>query len=96
MFDEVDLTFLPRYKVDVVDSLQRQLASDYDPNRDHAVLEQQQTRAIRRFQLAIDPHIFGDEHKYTGGNVVAQIYIRAQDLLLLENRDQNVNPRYER
>jgi hypothetical protein len=76
-----------------VEYLQRQLASSYDPNRDHAVLERQQTRAIRRLQYAFDPHIFVDDHEYTSGNLVAQKYIRAQDLLVSGNKNQNVDPR---
>ena len=55
------------------------------------MLERQQTRAIRGLQSAFDPHIFVDDHKYTGGNLVAQEYIRAQELLVSRNKNQNVN-----
>jgi hypothetical protein len=56
------------------------------------VLERQQTRAIRKLQSQFDPHIFIDDHEYTGGNLVAEQYIRAQDLLVSANKNQNVNP----
>jgi hypothetical protein len=92
ILEKIDLVILPRYNVDGVEYLQRQLASNYDPNRDHAVLERQQTRAIRKLQSEFDPHIFIDDHEYTGGDPVAQKYIRAQDLLVSANKNQNVNP----
>ncbi|KAL1797188.1 hypothetical protein ACET3X_003794 [Alternaria dauci] len=92
VLERIDLLILPRYNVDGVEYLQRQLASNYDPNRDHAVLERQQTRAIRKLQSEFDPHIFLDDHEYTGGDPVARRYIRAQDLLVSANKNQNVNP----
>lgn len=91
ILERIDLLILPRYNVDGVEYLQRQLASNYDPNRDHAVLERQQTRAIRKLQSEFDPHIFLDDHEYTGSNLVAEKYIRAQDLLVSANKNQNVN-----
>ncbi len=93
IIEKLDLVIMPRYNVDGVAYLQRQLASNYDPNRDHAVLERQQTRAIRKLQSEFDPHIFIDNHEYTGGDLVAQRYVRAQDLLVSANKNQNVNPR---
>ncbi|KAF1843204.1 Zn-dependent exopeptidase [Cucurbitaria berberidis CBS 394.84] len=87
---KVDLLILPRYNVDGVTYFQRQLASNYDPNRDHAILERDQTRAIRQLQSTFDPHIVTDNHEYTGVNPVAG-YIRAQDLLVSANKNQNVN-----
>lgn len=92
VLEKIDLVILPRYNADGVEYLQRQLASNYDPNRDHAVLERQQTRAIRKLQSEFDPHIFIDDHEYTGGDPVAQKYIRAQDLLVSANKNQNVHP----
>lgn len=91
VLEKADLLILPRYNVDGVAYLQRALASNYDPNRDHTVLERQQTRIIRRLQSEFDPHIFTDNHEYTGVNPVAQRYIRAQDLLVSANKNQNVN-----
>ncbi|KAF2850075.1 Zn-dependent exopeptidase [Plenodomus tracheiphilus IPT5] len=92
VLEKIDFLILPRYNADGVAYFQRQLASNYDPNRDHAVLERQQTRAIRRLQSKFDPHIFTDNHEYTGVNPVAQKYIRAQDLLVSANKNENVNP----
>lgn len=92
VLDKVDLLVLPRYNVDGVEYLQRQLASNYDPNRDHAVLLREQTRKIRQLQSDFDPHIFVDDHEYTGGSPVAQRYIRSQDLLVSANKGLNVHP----
>lgn len=91
VLEKIDLLILPRYNVDGVEYFQRQLASNYDPNRDHAVLERQQTRAIRQLQSDFDPHIFTDNHEYTGVGLVAQQYIRAQDLLVSANKNRNLN-----
>ncbi|KAF2824600.1 Zn-dependent exopeptidase [Ophiobolus disseminans] len=74
----IDLTILPRYNVDGVEYFQRQLASNYDPNRDHA--------------SNFDPHIYVDAHECTGVSPVVQRYIRAQDLLVSANKNPNINP----
>lgn len=92
VLEKADLLILPRYNVDGVEYLQRQLASNYDPNRDHAVLLREQTRKIRQLQSDFDPHIFVDDHEYTGGSPVAQRYIRSQDLLVSANKGLNVHP----
>ncbi|KAH4157026.1 hypothetical protein HBI68_201710 [Parastagonospora nodorum] len=91
VLEKIDLLILPRYNADGVEYFQRQLASNYDPNRDHAVLLREQTRAIRQAQSDFDPHIFIDAHEYTGVGPVAQRYIRAQDLLVSANKNPNVN-----
>jgi hypothetical protein len=89
--DKIDLTILPRYNADGVEYFQRQLASNYDPNRDHAVLNCDQTRGIRQAQSDFDPHILIDAHEYTGVGPVDQRYIRAQDLLVSGNKNPNIN-----
>jgi hypothetical protein len=89
--EKIDLVILPRYNADGVDYFQRQLASNYDPNRDHAVLNRQQTQSIRLAQSDFDPHIFVDAHEYTGVGAVAQQYIRAQDLLVSANKNPNID-----
>ncbi|KAF2032399.1 Zn-dependent exopeptidase [Setomelanomma holmii] len=88
---KIDLTILPRYNADGVEYFQRQLAANYDPNCDHTVLERQQTRAIRRAQSEFNPHIFVDNHEYTGVSPVVERYIRAQDLLVSANKNPNSN-----
>ncbi|KAH7070758.1 hypothetical protein BKA63DRAFT_83824 [Paraphoma chrysanthemicola] len=92
VLEKIDLAILPRYNADGVEYFQRQLASNYDPNRDHAVLIRDQTRTIRQAQSDFDPHIYVDNHEYTGVNPVAQRYIRAQDLLVSANKNPNINP----
>ncbi|KAJ4317361.1 hypothetical protein N0V94_004964 [Neodidymelliopsis sp. IMI 364377] len=91
VLENVDLLILPRYNVDGVEYLQRQLASNYDPNRDHSVLVRDQTRKIKELQSKFDPHIFVDDHEYTGVGLVMQRYIRSQDLLVSGNKGLNVD-----
>lgn len=92
VLEKVDLLILPRYNVDGVEYLQRQLASNYDPNRDHSVLVRDRTRKIRELQSEFDIHIFVDDHEYTGVGLVLQRYIRSQDLLVSGNKGLNVEP----
>lgn len=96
ILEKVDLLILPRYNVDGVEYLQRQLASNYDPNRDHSVLVREQTRLIRQLQSDFDPHVFVDDHEYTGVSPVASRYIRSQDLLVSANKGLNVDPSIRR
>lgn len=91
VLEKIDLLILPRYNVDGVEYLQRQLASNYDPNRDHSVLVRKQTRRIRQLQSDFDPHVFVDDHEYTGASAVAERFIRSQDLLVSANKGLNVD-----
>lgn len=56
---------LPRYNPDGVAYFQRQLATSYDPNRDFAILQRQQTRDLKSLYSSFSPHIFVDCHEYT-------------------------------
>lgn len=89
--EKVDLLLLPRYNSDGVEYFQRALASNYDGNRDHAILVREQTRKLKRLQSSFDPHIFVDQHEYTGVGAVASKYIRAQDILVSANKNQNIH-----
>ncbi|PSN73348.1 Zn-dependent exopeptidase [Corynespora cassiicola Philippines] len=91
VLEKADLLILPRYNPDGVAYFQRALASNYDPNRDHAIFQRQQTRDIKRLLSEYDPHIFLDAHEYTGVLPVNQTYIRAQDLLVSANKNQNIH-----
>jgi hypothetical protein len=66
--------------------------SNYDPNRDHAVLPREQTRKFWQLQSDLDPHIFVDDHEYIGRGPVAQRCIRTQHLLVSANNGRNVRP----
>ncbi|KAL1594399.1 hypothetical protein SLS60_010159 [Paraconiothyrium brasiliense] len=91
VLDRVALLLLPRYNADGVAYFQRALASNYDGNRDHAILVREQTRDLKRLQTSFDPHIFVDQHEYTGVGAVASKYIRAQDILVSGNKNQNIH-----
>ncbi|KAF9741655.1 hypothetical protein PMIN06_001432 [Paraphaeosphaeria minitans] len=91
VLEKVDLLLLPRYNSDGVEYFQRALASNYDGNRDHAILVREQTRKLKRLQSSFDPHIVVDQHEYTGVGAVASKYIRAQDILVSANKNQNIH-----
>ncbi|KAF5009100.1 hypothetical protein FDECE_4652 [Fusarium decemcellulare] len=65
VLSKADIIVLPRYNPDGVAYFQRILASNYDPNRDHAILKSQQTRDIKTVLSRFDPHVFLDAHEYT-------------------------------
>lgn len=65
VLEKADILVLPRYNPDGVAYFQRELASNHDPNRDHALLQRQQTRDVKTLLSAFDPHIFLDAHEYT-------------------------------
>ncbi|KAF2622814.1 hypothetical protein BU25DRAFT_479674 [Macroventuria anomochaeta] len=79
VLEKLNLLILLRCNVHGVKYLQSQLASNYDPNRDHAILVREQTRKIRQLQSDFDPHIFVDDYQYAG------------DLLVSANKGLNVN-----
>ncbi|KAH7368872.1 carboxypeptidase 2 [Plectosphaerella cucumerina] len=64
---KTEIVVLPRYNPDGVAYFQRAYASNFDPNRDQAVLKSRQSRDVKRVLSAFDPHVFLDAHEYTGG-----------------------------
>lgn len=64
LLEKLDITVLPRYNPDGVFYFQRELASNYDPNRDHIKLARQQTRDLKQLFADVSPHIAIDMHEY--------------------------------
>ncbi|KAJ3542197.1 hypothetical protein NM208_g4221 [Fusarium decemcellulare] len=91
LLEKLDIILLPRYNVDGVEYFQRELASNLDPNRDHAKLKSQQTRGIKRLATAFSPHIVLDLHEYSAHNR-GGIYQIAPDSLLSYGRNLNIHP----
>ncbi|KAM0323630.1 hypothetical protein ACHAQA_008565 [Verticillium albo-atrum] len=81
ILEKVDVLVLPRYNPDGVAYFQRQLATGFDPNRDHALLQRQQTRDIKKLLNSFDPHVALDAHEYTASTPLGaqQQWIKAQD-----------------
>ncbi|KAF4964313.1 hypothetical protein FSARC_7758 [Fusarium sarcochroum] len=92
LLEKLDIVVLPRYNVDGVAYFQRELASNLDPNRDHAKLRSEQTRGIKRLAAAFSPHIVLDLHEYSGYNR-GGIYQIAPDSLLSYGRNLNIHPK---
>ncbi|KAH6661500.1 carboxypeptidase 2 [Plectosphaerella plurivora] len=93
VLSKLDLLVLPRYSPDSVAYFQRQLATGFDPNRDHALLQRKQTRDLKKLINDFNPHIALDAHEYTGVNPVGanQNYIRAQDVLVSAVKNPNIH-----
>ncbi|KAH6685441.1 carboxypeptidase [Plectosphaerella plurivora] len=88
-----EIVVLPRYNADGVAYFQRAYASNFDPNRDQAVLKSRQSRDVKRVLSAFDPHIFLDAHEYTGGQRLgaAGNLRKAQDLQLSNVKNPNIH-----
>ncbi|KAJ4262874.1 hypothetical protein NW762_006487 [Fusarium torreyae] len=92
LLEKLEIVLLPRYNVDGVAYFQRELASNLDPNRDHAKLKSEQTRGIKRLAAAFSPHIVLDLHEYSAYNR-GGIYQIAPDSLLSYGRNLNIHPK---
>jgi hypothetical protein len=93
VLSKVELLVLPRYSPDGVAYFQRQLATGFDPNRDHALLQRKQTRDLKKLINDFNPHIALDAHEYTGVNPVGanRNYVRAQDVLVSAVKNPNIH-----
>ncbi|CAI4213553.1 unnamed protein product [Parascedosporium putredinis] len=82
VLDKVEILALPRYNPDGVAYFQRPLATGFDPNRDHALLQRKQTRDIKKLLNEFDPHILLDAHEYTASFTYgsSKQWIQAQDV----------------
>jgi hypothetical protein len=89
VLDKVDILVLPQYNPDGVEYFQRSLVSGFDGNRDHAVLQRQQTRDIKELLNAFDPHIGLDAHEYTASGRVAG-HVKAQDVQFSAVKNPNI------
>lgn len=84
---------LPRYNPDGVAYFQRQYASNYDPNRDQAILKSQQTIDVKKVLSEFDPHIFLDAHELGGGQRLGGSgqYRKAQDGQISNVKNPNIH-----
>jgi murein tripeptide amidase MpaA len=65
--EKMDIIVLPRYNPDGNAYLQRTLATNFDPNRDHTKLARQQTRDIKTWFSSFSPHVAIDMHEVRSG-----------------------------
>ncbi|KAF6831266.1 Carboxypeptidase 2-like protein 2 [Colletotrichum plurivorum] len=94
VLSRADLLVPPRYNPDGVSYFQRELASNYDPNRDHTLLQRRQTGDIKRLLSSFDPHIFLDAHEYTASQKLgaAGQWLKAQDVQVSHVKNPNIHP----
>ncbi|KAK6217054.1 carboxypeptidase 2 [Colletotrichum tabaci] len=94
VLSKADILVLPRYNPDGVAYFQRELVSNYDPNRDHALLQRRQTRDIKRLLSAYDPHVFLDAHEYTASQQLgaSRQWLKAQDVQVSHVKNPNIHP----
>jgi hypothetical protein len=95
VLDKVELIILPRYNPDGVYYFQRRLSTNYDPNRDHIKVGQQQTRDIKKMFSRYAPHVVVDMHEYTATRVWGdqdQFY-HASDGMFSAAKNLNINER---
>lgn len=79
LLEKLDITVLPRYNPDGVFYFQRELASNYDPNRDHIQLRRQQTIDHKKLYNDFDAHVAIDLHELSAPNVFGQRYQHGAD-----------------
>ncbi|KAJ0161355.1 Carboxypeptidase 2 [Colletotrichum tanaceti] len=94
VLSKVDIIVVPRYNPDGVAYFQRGLASNYDPNRDHAILQRRQTRDVKRLLSAYDPHVFLDAHEYAASQALgaSRQWLPAQDIQVSHVKNPNIHP----
>ncbi|UPK96953.1 hypothetical protein LCI18_007888 [Fusarium solani-melongenae] len=90
MLKDLEIVVLPRYNPDGVFYFQRELAANYDPNRDHIKLARQQTRNIKKLFSEFAPHVVVDMHEYGAYGKFGR-YMQAADGLFSAAKNLNIN-----
>lgn len=93
VLEKAEILALPRYNPDGVAYFQRYLATGYDPNRDLAALQRQQTRVLKRLQTDFNPHIILDAHEYNPTNFLGEDeqWVKAQDAQFSAGNNRNIH-----
>lgn len=91
LLEKMDIKILPRYNVDGVHYFQRQLASNYDPNRDLNKFDRKQTRDIRREFINFNPHLCMDLHEFRGPALYGGEWQHGNDGLIYASYNLNIH-----
>lgn len=93
VLEKTEILAIPRYNPDGVAYFQRWFATGYDPNRDHAVLQRQQTRDIKKLLSDFNPHIVLDAHEYNPTTFLgaSKQWIKAQDAQFSAAKNPNTH-----
>lgn len=79
LLEHLEITVLPRYNPDGVFYFQRELASNYDPNRDHIQLRRQHTIDHKALYNKFNPDVAIDLHELSAPNIFGQRYQHGAD-----------------
>ncbi|KAF7555073.1 hypothetical protein G7Z17_g2427 [Cylindrodendrum hubeiense] len=90
VLDKADILVLPAYNPDGIDYFQRPFATGFDGNRDHALLQRQQTRDIKSLLVDFDPHVALDAHEFTAGIRFGGQYIKSHDVQFSAVKNPNI------
>lgn len=91
ILERMDIKILPRYNPDGVAYFQRQIASNFDGNRDHIKLAREQSRHIKRTFSEWSPHISVDMHEFTAPTIYGGDYQHAADALISGGINLNIH-----
>lgn len=83
---KVSVVIVPRANVDGAAADRRVLASGADPNRDHLLLSQPETRAIHQAMRALPPDVVFDHHEFSVAWRWVEKFggLQASDVMILE------------
>jgi hypothetical protein len=83
---KVSVVIVPRANVDGAAADRRVVASGADPNRDHLLLRQRETRLIHRAMRELAPHVVFDHHEFSVAWRWLEKFdaLQAADVMILE------------
>lgn len=93
LLDNLDMMLLPRYNPDGIAYFQRDLASNFDPNRDHVKLARKQTREIKRMFSQFNPHVAADVHEFRASAMYGGKYLPGADAMFSAAKNLNIHPK---
>lgn len=79
LLEKLEIAVLPRYNPDGVFYFQRELASNYDPNRDHIQLRREHTVNHRKLYNSFKADVAIDLHELSAPNIFGQRYQHGGD-----------------
>ena len=93
VLEKVEIMALPRFNPDGVEYFQREYATGYDSNRDHATLQRQQSRDIKKILSDYNPHMVLDLHEYKPTRYLGleKQWIKSKDAFFSGAKNPNIH-----
>lgn len=91
LLENMEFIILPRYNPDGTRHFSRRLVSGIDPNRDHVLVTQPETRYIKTQLNKFSPHVIVDMHEYTPYRNLNGRYTAAADGLFSDAKNLNID-----